>query len=60
MLVDYLMWRDGARRCRACDVKVSGVSLVGSYRSEFSKIIQTASYETVLTRLEAKGGASPR
>lgn len=58
--VDFLMRRDAAGRWRACDAKVGGVSLVGSYRSQFNKIIQTGSYETLLTRLEAKVGASAR
>ena len=36
------------------DAVVDGVSMVSNYRGQFSKILQTASYETLLERLRTK------
>lgn len=36
------------------DVEVDGVSTVGNYRGQFTKILQTSSYETLLERLRNK------
>jgi phospholipid transport system substrate-binding protein len=48
--VDYrLASRDG--RWTVADVVVDGVSLAGNYRAQFSKIIRTSSYETLLRRM---------
>jgi phospholipid transport system substrate-binding protein len=67
MPIDFLMVRTAGDRWRAYDVKVAGMSLVSSYRSQFNKIIRRASYEELIKRLEAKtaprdgiAGASPR
>ncbi len=38
-------------RWTVADVVVDGVSLAGNYRAQFSKIIRTASYETLLRRM---------
>lgn len=51
--VDYrLLSRDG--RWRVYDVVVEGVSLVGSYRSQFDKVIRTSSYPELVKRLKDK------
>jgi phospholipid transport system substrate-binding protein len=36
------------------DIYVEGVSLVGSYRSQFDKIIRTESFASLLKRLREK------
>jgi len=62
--IDFLMVRTAGDRWRAYDVKIAGISLVSSYRSQFNKIIRSASYDELIKRLEAKtasrdGVASP-
>jgi phospholipid transport system substrate-binding protein len=55
--VDYrLLSRDG--RWRVYDVVVEGVSLVGSYRSQFDKVIRTSSYPELVKRLKDKEAAT--
>jgi len=51
--VDYRLLRekDG---WRVYDVVVEGVSLVGNYRTQFNKVIQTSSYEDLVNRMRAK------
>lgn len=44
----------GGDRWRVWDARVDGTSLVGSYRAQFHKVIQTASWEALLERLEAR------
>jgi phospholipid transport system substrate-binding protein len=51
--VDYRMFRRGDR-WRAYDVSIEGVSLVGNYRTQFNKIVQTSSYTALVKRLRAK------
>jgi phospholipid transport system substrate-binding protein len=51
--VDYRMLRRGDR-WRAFDVAIEGVSLVGNYRTQFNKIVQTSSYTELVKRLRAK------
>jgi phospholipid transport system substrate-binding protein len=51
--VDYRMFRRGDR-WRAYDVTIEGVSLVGNYRTQFNKVIQTSSYPELVKRLRAK------
>ncbi|HEV8441036.1 MAG TPA: ABC transporter substrate-binding protein [Methylomirabilota bacterium] len=61
--VDYRMLRVGDR-WRVYDVSIEGVSLVGNYRTQFNKIIQTASYEELVKKMRARdeglGGAAPQ
>lgn len=50
--VDYRMRRvDG--RWLVYDVIIEGVSLVANYRAQFNRIIQTASYEELVSRMRA-------
>jgi phospholipid transport system substrate-binding protein len=51
--VDYRLYRVGDR-WMVYDVSVEGVSLVGNYRSQFNKIIQTSSAQGLVERLRAK------
>ena len=41
-------------RWRIYDVSFEGMSLVGSYRAQFNKIIRASSYDELVTRLDAK------
>jgi len=51
--VEYQMyWRDG--RWRAYDVTIEGISLVGNYRAQFNRIIQTSSHAGLVAALRAK------
>ena len=51
--VDYKMFRRGDRWL-VYDVNIEGVSLVSNYRTQFNKIIQTASYGDLVTKLKTK------
>ena len=51
--VDYKMFRRG-ERWLVYDVNIEGVSLVSNYRTQFNKIIQTASYGDLVTKLKTK------
>jgi phospholipid transport system substrate-binding protein len=50
--IDYRMLRRGDRWV-VYDVSIEGVSLVANYRTQFNKIIQTASYEELVKRMKA-------
>ena len=52
--VQFQMIRDGAGAWRVYDVSFEGMSLVGSYRAQFAKILRAASYDELVSRLEAK------
>jgi phospholipid transport system substrate-binding protein len=50
-------------RWRVYDVTIEGVSLVANYRTQFNKIVQTESYESLVQKLRQRGAspaASPR
>jgi len=51
--IDYRMLRRGDRWL-AYDVIIEGVSLVANYRFQFDKIIRTASYAELVTRMKNK------
>ncbi|MFQ5520707.1 MAG: phospholipid-binding protein MlaC [Candidatus Methylomirabilia bacterium] len=51
--VDYRMHRRGDRWL-VYDLLIGGVSLVGNYRSQLSKIIRKSSYEALVQKLKAK------
>jgi phospholipid transport system substrate-binding protein len=59
--VDYRMHR-AQGRWQVYDVIIEGVSLVSNYRSQFDRIVRTASVDELLKRMEAQvaGQASPR
>ena len=61
--VDYRMLHRGDRWL-VYDVVVEGVSLVNNYRSQFNKIIQTASYQELVAKMKNSefnppGGSDP-
>ena len=51
--VDYRMLKDG-ERWRVYDVVIEGVSLVSSYRTQFTRIIQQAGYSELVKKLRTK------
>jgi phospholipid transport system substrate-binding protein len=59
MPVDFLMTRAADDQWRVWDVRVGGMSLIGSYRAQFNKIIVGESFEELVRRLEAKTAAQP-
>ena len=53
MPVDYRMHlKDG--QWRVYDVIIEGVSLVSNYRTQFNKIVQTESYDSLVQKLRAR------
>jgi phospholipid transport system substrate-binding protein len=51
--VDYRLLKKGDRWL-VYDVNIEGVSLVSNYRTQFNKIIQTASFNDLIQKLKAK------
>jgi phospholipid transport system substrate-binding protein len=51
--VDYRMHQAGGRWL-VYDVNIEGVSLVSNYRTQFNKIVQTESYQSLIQKLRAK------
>jgi len=56
--VDYRMIRHGDRWL-VYDVNVEGVSLIANYRTQFNKIIQTASYAELVRKMKAAEVRAP-
>lgn len=52
-LTHSLVYRN--RRWVVRDVAIEGISLVGSYRSQFDRVIRTASYAELVRRLKSHG-----
>jgi phospholipid transport system substrate-binding protein len=52
--IQFFLHQDGTDRWRLYDVSFEGMSLVGTYRAQFNKIIRTTSFDELMTRLEAK------
>jgi phospholipid transport system substrate-binding protein len=51
--VDYRMFKRDAR-WQVYDVLIEGVSLIGNYRTQFNKVIQSSSYEELVKKIKAK------
>ena len=51
--IDYRMLKR-ADRWLVYDVNIEGVSLVSNYRTQFNKIIQTASYNDLVQKMRTK------
>jgi phospholipid transport system substrate-binding protein len=51
--IEYRMHRKGDRWL-VYDVVIEGVSLIANYRTQFNKIIQTASYQELVKKMKAK------
>jgi len=52
--MEYLMRRDGDGRWRVIDVNVGGASLLGNYRVQFARLIQTGGFPHLMEKLQAK------
>jgi phospholipid transport system substrate-binding protein len=64
--VDYRMLPKGDRWL-VYDVNIEGISLIGNYRTQFNKIIQTSSYQDLVSKMKSRsndivapGGDKPR
>ena len=55
--IDYRMLRKGDRWL-VYDVSVEGLSLVGNYRGQFNKIIETSSYQDLVKKMKARNEGS--
>ena len=51
--LDFAMVRDG-ERWRVWDIRMQGTSMVGGYRAQFARLLQTESYDTVVRRLRER------
>src|SRR5207237_10825261 len=51
--LDYLLLRGVGGRWRVYALRFEGVSLIANYRSQFSRIIRTSSYESLVARLKS-------
>src|SRR5207249_10911469 len=51
--IDYRLFKRGDRWL-VYDVNIEGVSLVSNYRTQFNKIIQTASYNDLVQKMRTK------
>ena len=52
--VMFLMTQGAEGKWRVVDVSFEGMSLVGTYRAQFNKIIRVSSYDELVGKLEAK------
>jgi phospholipid transport system substrate-binding protein len=57
--VSYKMLRREGDQWKVFDVIIEGVSLVSNYRSQFNKIIETQSYNDLVTRLKSRASTAP-
>lgn len=53
MPLDFAMLRDG-ERWRVWDIRMAGTSMVGGYRAQFARLLQSEPYDTVLRRLRER------
>ena len=53
MPLDFAMVRDG-ERWRVWDIRMQGTSMVGGYKAQFTRLLQSESYDTVLRRLRER------
>jgi len=53
MPLDFAMVRDG-ERWRVWDIRMQGTSMVGGYRAQFARLLQTESYDAVMRRLRER------
>jgi phospholipid transport system substrate-binding protein len=51
--LDFAMVRDG-ERWRVWDIRMQGTSMVGGYRAQFARLLQTESYDSVIRRLRER------
>src|SRR4029077_10191611 len=52
--VDYVMRRSDDGRWRVVDVSVGGSSLLGNYRAQFARLMQSGGFPSLMEKLQAK------
>ncbi|WP_236610037.1 MlaC/ttg2D family ABC transporter substrate-binding protein [Desulfotignum phosphitoxidans] len=52
--IDYRMYRTEAGQWMVYDIVVEGVSLVANYRSQFARMLESDSFESMIQELEKK------
>jgi|UPI000462A297 phospholipid transport system substrate-binding protein len=52
--IDYRMYRTEAGQWMVYDIVVEGVSLVANYRSQFARMLESGSFESMIQELEQK------
>jgi len=52
--VDYVMRRSDDGRWRVVDVSVGGASLLGNYRAQFARLMQSGGFPYLMEKLQAK------
>jgi phospholipid transport system substrate-binding protein len=53
MPLDFAMVRDG-EQWRVWDIRMQGMSMVGGYKAQFARLLQSEPYDTVLRRLRER------
>jgi len=56
--IDYRMYAAADGQWRVYDMVVEGVSLVANYRSQFSRMLESDSFESLIRQLEEKTGST--
>lgn len=54
--IDYRMYRTGGGQWMVYDLVVEGVSLVANYRSQFTQMLDSGTFESLILELEKKAG----
>ncbi len=57
--IDYRMYRADDGQWMVYDLVVEGVSLVANYRSQFARMLESGTFESLLQELEKKTQSSP-
>jgi len=52
--MEYLMRRSDDGRWRVIDINVGGASLLGNYRAQFARLMQTGGFPHLMEKLQAK------
>jgi len=52
--MEYLMRRSDDGRWRVIDINVGGASLLGNYRAQFARLMQTGGFPLLMEKLQAK------
>jgi len=53
MPLDFAMVRDG-EHWRVWDIRMQGMSMVGGYKAQFARLLQSEPYDTVMRRLRER------
>ena len=55
--IEYRLYRSTTQRWTVYDIYVEGISLVGSYKAQFNRILQRGSFTDLLNQLRQKTGS---